>query len=472
MNVTALRTETGLQPLFAVLTVIIAVLVSAGIGSGHLSLMATLSLAVVVGCLVLPWISAPFSLVVLGFAGRFEIAPFAADWLDVAFWTALGLGLSVFAETRGVKSATHFSHLIVLSLFAFLIAVAVSLIPTIGYNYAEDKAFRVILYAIVFMLFTQIILQDVKSFQNFLIVFIVFVSCMAMLSLAFAIQANGLLGIQRISPPGGGPITLARLLGFAVIASIGLVYFHPRKRLLLANAAFMTLIAFATGSRGPAIFLILLVLSFPFLAALNKRTRRQARGMIAAMSALTLLLFPVMQLALVKEVPFATRFVLLLEEERGASVTTREDFMLTGLRLASQFDYLGSGIGSWPLLTTGEDIIGYPHNIFIEILVEQGAVGLLVFVVFVLAVIATAVRSLLRASSAVTSGLMSVGLLSFLYALLIAQTSGDLYDNRYIWFFAAFILACTRVHNTKYLDDPAPDGDSEPGTEPGVFRHA
>lgn len=32
--------------------------------------------------------------------------------------------------------------------------------------------------------------------------------------------------------------------------------------------------------------------------------------------------------------------------------------------------------------------------------------------------------------------------MSFIYAVLIAQTSGDLYDNRYIWFFAGFLLAC------------------------------
>lgn len=41
----------------------------------------------------------------------------------------------------------------------------------------------------------------------------------------------------------------------------------------------------------------------------------------------------------------------------------------------------GSGIGSFSLLTMGEDVTYYPHNIFLEIFFENGLIGLILFLI-------------------------------------------------------------------------------------------
>lgn len=44
------------------------------------------------------------------------------------------------------------------------------------------------------------------------------------------------------------------------------------------------------------------------------------------------------------------------------------------------FQYMkGSGIGSFALLTSGEDVTYYPHNIFLEIFFENGLIGIFLF---------------------------------------------------------------------------------------------
>lgn len=439
--------EQSMIPLF----VLLAALIGASTGLEQISTIHLLSATVVAGCLVLPWFSAPLALVVLGFAGRFDLPPFASGKADIAFWTALGLAIIAVAAGKRLDVRVHISDMISLSLVAFILTVLISIIPTYGYHYAEDKAFRVVFYAIAFVVLSQFVFRSVDHIQKFLIIFISFVSVLALISSILAVQQYGLLGMQRITPPGGGPITLARLLGFAVIACIGLSFFHPKKKVFLTGAMILGIVTFATGSRGPAIFLVVLALSFPVLASLNQRTRRQAIGLGGIFIGIVLLIIPMLRLAVDSGIPFVARFALLFESGKGTSVSARQDFITTGLDLAADSKYLGWGIGSWPLLTQGEDVIGYPHNIFIEILVEQGVIGLITFIVFISMVIMVALLSLRRSSSAVAAGLVSVGLVSFWYSLLIAQTSGDLYDNRYVWFYAGFILSCTSLVRNERL---------------------
>jgi O-antigen ligase len=228
----------------------------------------------------------------------------------------------------------------------------------------------------------------------------------------------------------------------------------------------LTVVAFATGSRAPALFLVLLLMVFPLVSSLNRLSRRQSRSILLAGIAMFFLAIPLMRYAIDRELPFAMRFALILREDKGVSVRLREDDLATGLALARDNNWVGYGTGSWPILNGLGDVQAYPHNLFVEVLVEQGAVGLVVLLAFLGSVLFTAVRALRRVDDMAIAAMITVALSSFLYAVLVAQTSGDLYDNRYIWFYAGLVVTTSRLSFTTKAT--LPEGEPIAGTVDGL----
>jgi O-antigen ligase len=137
------------------------------------------------------------------------------------------------------------------------------------------------------------------------------------------------------------------------------------------------------------------------------------------------------------------RYVLLLQEDKGGSANLRQQYWSNGLETAREDDYLGSGVGSWKRDSEAAGFEArYPHNLYLEVLIEQGIAGVIAVLVFVGAVVVSGIR-LLTGSKSLGILFLTVGsLLGFVYALLNAQLSGDLYDNRFVWFYAGTVAAC------------------------------
>jgi O-antigen ligase len=101
--------------------------------------------------------------------------------------------------------------------------------------------------------------------------------------------------------------------------------------------------------------------------------------------------------------------------------------------------WLGQGVGSWSVFYYGKDARGYPHNLFLETTFEEGMVGEVLLLLF-LYLLATATRRMLRATKlqyGVIAGLL-------LYCVSVSMFSGDLDDNRILWFWAGITMAVCR----------------------------
>jgi O-antigen ligase len=106
---------------------------------------------------------------------------------------------------------------------------------------------------------------------------------------------------------------------------------------------------------------------------------------------------------------------------------------------------LGGGIGSWNVFYYGTDQRGYPHNLFLLVAFEEGLVGIAALLFFLFAMGATCVRLLRKTGQqyAVFPSLV-------LFCLIVSMFSGDLDDNRILWYWTGVTLATCAIVKARY----------------------
>jgi hypothetical protein len=434
----------------------LVLLVSMGV-LGSVDLRVLIGLVGIVGLVSMPYAAPEMSLVVLGFAGRYELPPLLSGVADVAMWSAVGLYVFTMARYLSTDRApvnVNLTHPVSIAFVLLALFAVVSYLPMSGNEYALEKLFRVGVYTVSFLVFTQAVFRDEDAVFRFLKVFVGFVALLASASLITSLAQTGLSGLQRITPPGGGSITLARMTGLAAIACLGMYLARSNRSTWLIGTFAFALVTFLTGSRAPTLFLFLAILVVTLPLMMNRVSRKQGVVLTLALGVGMSLMAAAFAIAINIGLPFAQRYLLLLQSGGGTSITVRTMFIEDALELAQRSPIAGFGVGSWPVITDAPTEVAYPHNYFLEIVVEQGAFALLAAMFAVIITLVTALRLVVNAKSQKSAALATVGLSSFVYAVLIAQTSGDLYDNRYLWFYAGFLVACDTLQRIQ------PDYDS------------
>jgi O-antigen ligase len=108
---------------------------------------------------------------------------------------------------------------------------------------------------------------------------------------------------------------------------------------------------------------------------------------------------------------------------------------------------LGGGIGSWSVFYYGADERGYPHNLLLQIAFEQGLVGIAALGFFLATMAAVSYRMLRKTGTryAVFPSLV-------LFCVIVSMFSGDLDDNRILWYWAGVTLAVCAIVQSRAGD--------------------
>jgi O-antigen ligase len=136
------------------------------------------------------------------------------------------------------------------------------------------------------------------------------------------------------------------------------------------------------------------------------------------------------------EHPFAT-------DESGAD---RLQYWRSAWETFEEHPVFGIGSGGWGMVWNKDDHRDYPHNIFLEILCEEGLVGGLCFSIFffgAMRLVWKVMRHPLNTPRGKILAIWAIGILTF--AGLDAQLSGDIQTNDYIWMAAAIICVLARI---------------------------
>jgi O-antigen ligase len=252
---------------------------------------------------------------------------------------------------------------------------------------------------------------------------------------AIAFFFSGLRGNLNIL--GTNYLSIGRVIGIGATAALWLLVYHARsspvKAVLFVIFCFQMMALSVLGGRGPllsAAFTVLLTWYLTIEMRSDFRLKRVVRTRVFFFLVIGVFLFVVFLPQAQGILRTVSRLSAIIGAGENSSVGMRKSLYLTALRLWLAHPLLGCGIGSFPVLAGLGDIRAYPHNIILELLIELGLVGLVLFgLLACIPMYALLQRRRLRRESVVV-----VVWLLFVYMMLNAMVSGDLTDNRFLFF--------------------------------------
>jgi hypothetical protein len=215
------------------------------------------------------------------------------------------------------------------------------------------------------------------------------------------------------------------------------------------------ILMFVLGARGPLIFAVLILVAFyiwKFLRVIfiGKIDAKAYKTVIAII--VFALFFLVLFFAFHDEIMYLVKRALMRlnllvpaksTANMGNSVNVRVEQLDLSIHLIfnNLNDFLfGNGIGSFGLLEKGYDHRSYPHNIFLEIWVELGFVGLVIFLLFLF--------QIFRKNG---TQVKYISMLVLFYMLLNSMKSSSFIDIRV--FFAIFGLYILNENKSEFISD-------------------
>jgi O-antigen ligase len=349
-------------------------------------------------------------------------------WVDLRV-IGLAAAVAVLAIDLARRPRAQLAHRaegwLVLATLFFLYQVASGLWAPASAR-AGEKALDVVLMAVLAVAFYLYALgaPGTVTRLTFLLFFIT--------AVVFALGALLLAGpgVQgRYAAFGGGPNVFVRIELLGVISAVALYRFTGRIITLLAVPLFL-FAALLSGSRAG-----LLAGAVVGAAALVRGWRRLTfaptvlvAAALAAVAGVVLALAPPAVTGLFQE-----RFVEQTVEQRY--VSGRTDIWAEAARLAVEHPALGAGLDGFYGLVGRVQEVEYPHNYVLGVAAEGGLVGL----ALLSASVVLWVRTIRSGGGHPTETGFAVAAAA--YVALSSLFSGDYYDARLAWLFAAMAAA-------------------------------
>ncbi|PTP03436.1 hypothetical protein CWN88_08510 [Vibrio splendidus] len=314
-------------------------------------------------------------------------------------------------------------EILMLYLLVFFIVFGFSGYADIDYEFLYfDKSIR-LLSMLVFIMYIPSLSR--KDFELFGIVLLI----LCCISLLYFFLSSGVRG----GIAGAGAITTARIFLYSLIFYI-VIEFSLKEQVSFKKHVTLFLMVFlglmATSTRATLILFFIFAIYYFFVFS---------KGMYKLYSLIILFIISVMLFDSFLSSNVYYRISILFGESGGGSVATRFSYFEEALRLAKDYNYLGSGWGTYGFLSSGIVYFDYPHNIFIEVLLEGGVLSLIAFLLFIMC------------SSFVLG--KNGGLFLVLYFIILSNSlvSGDVYDNRLVFIMPFLSLKLLSLKKRQFI---------------------
>ena len=273
--------------------------------------------------------------------------------------------------------------------------------------------------------------------------------------LYFLAISNMVSFLIRFSIFGANPIAFASLI--AVIAGmiiVSLIHKNIKNWLIyLPILVFLLLTIIMTGSRGPIVSLILG--SLIYLLIFDRHYKNRIVMLVAVMIVSVLLIF------ILLPDNFTSRFLnyttgdLVIQRDGVKSVSTLAmrwvywKLSISEWLKSFRTIVVGIGAGGFSSLYILRDYRAYPHNMFIEILLEFGLIGFSLIMLLFSKIGQLLIRNVKY--SEVSMYWTIAALISF----FAGQFSGNIADHRNMWMFLSLALVSSNIsfNNMQHGDD-------------------
>lgn len=350
-------------------------------------------------------------------------------------WKMPGTGFSSGAERRTFLPGSPLGAFLV-----FAAIVAVSYLYSAAPNYGIQKLIAFATLGCGMFFAPLVLFSGEADFRHFTFGTALFGMVVAASSLSFS--ATGAMGAED-NP---AHIGKGQVIGLAILL---LIYTPVKNRWLRRGIVGVAIPALAIGlvsaeTRGPLFSLVLvLVLSFlldSFRSPLISRRQMAFVGAALVGAVILLSTFWFYGAEASKFQYKAKEIVNLFEGDNQARGTAVERlvFYRAAVEIWSERPIAGWGLGGWSMAYWHVDDRAYPHNLFCEVLVEQGLIGLAALLLFLRAVFRN-----LRSHLSLAKTHLPCMLPGLVYLIALAMFSGDLDDDRFIWFWCGLsVIGC------------------------------
>lgn len=388
------------------------------------------------------------------FAGNYKADPRLAIIQKHIDLTVLLLVLSfcvliyrIYKKSSTLRLTKSFFIVAILFILLSLLLIG-SLFYTGSKQYGYEKALKFLVLTGWAFFGAGFLISDILSLRKFSWAIVT-------ISLIMVIDAisgyKGLGNLAFITALGSNYIALARAAGFGLLTNLVFLLPAERNRLFkLILYGIMILQIWATmsaGARGPVIALIPSFILFFALSAKGFPILKIERH---ALRLGVVLLIVFSTFAVFGRFFFLTlnyRFQILMTEG-DISALTRLYYYRESLDSWLDSPIWGHGVGAFSTAVIGEDIREYPHNIIMELAVETGLVGVMIFTMMLIKALANPFISF-RNQEGLNKRVIRYLLVLFCFAFLNAMVSGDINDNRILFTWIALVANISRFQNNK-----------------------
>jgi O-antigen ligase len=344
---------------------------------------------------------------------------------------------------------------IILMFLLFIISMLVSGFSGNITSYSYRKIIESLFYLLPLLLIIMVLFKKDSDYITFFKITYLISIVLAYLAIITSF-INGSIFTGRMSVLGGGPITFSRIMIFGLISALVLINVEKDKKYLFSNFGYLlnclTLISAIalSGSRQSFLGMFLCIIIFIFIISLKVDMKRKMKIFLISVISIMLLIMLIILLPneFIINSTIYNRLLLFFDENKGSSVDVRTEMISYALSNFKNHIFRGYGIGSFQLFNSLS--IMYPHNIFAEVAFEMGLLGLIPLVLTIVIPHLYLIRfmfikrkSIIKGKLTIVSGVYT----AFIFAIYTAQISGDIFDNRWIWFYAILLICLIRNKN-------------------------
>jgi O-antigen ligase len=335
--------------------------------------------------------------------------------------------------------------------------VALSYTYTEAPNYGGAKLLGFLALGAGLFFASILLFRDERDLRDFTVGTVLFGLLVAASSVSFS--ATGAIGA------GENPAHIGK--GQAIgLALLMLMYWRFKNRRVRAAVLLLCVPCLAFGlisaeTRGPLFSLLfVLVLSVMAPSMRPPQLTRKETVVVAATIVVSVMLLSAFWFYGTEASRFRSKsneIVALLQDSSEAQGTAvmRLEYYRASPGIWLQKPLLGWGVGGWSMAYWQRDFIQYPHNLFCEVLTEQGLLGIGSLLYFLCAVFRQ-----MRTDRTEIAQMFPVLMPGLIYLLGLSMFSGSIDDNRFVWFWCGLCL-CGCELSLRMKDSQKPEKDQK-----------
>lgn len=349
---------------------------------------------------------------------------------DITVIFAIPLILAIIANWKfSEKSLYKPSVILIVTFISLFVWILITCLYTVSEEYYKDKLLRTLLIYLAF-LFPIIYFKDYSYFKDFVNGISTFAAIVILVLTAVLIVYGNFDIILYVTELEN--LNLPDYLVISEILGVFILLNHSKNvKLILFLKLTALFYMIMLGGRGPIFFLAIIYIFY----YLFKTKLTYQKGIVVI---LVTFLFNAL-LSFLQNWEFTkrmfSRFSTLLE---GDAFESRGELLQISTTLIKEKFVFGTGYGGFGVAALGSDFRAYPHNIILEIFVETGIVGFLLFLFFIVYFLT---KIFVRMNSNKQDVCTLDYSLCFIYLFLNAMKSSSFVDYRNLFGLMGVVIA-------------------------------